>query len=81
MDLQKKQAELLKPIFEKTLKSIEKVAAANGFSHIFTKNSDSDGSLILLYAKNKEDDISNLVLKDMGVTPPVSPVVNTSGGK
>ncbi|MCS6823277.1 MAG: OmpH family outer membrane protein [Cytophagaceae bacterium] len=77
-DLQKRQAELLKPIFEKTLKSIEKVASANGYTHIFTKNADSDGSLILLYAKNKEDDISNLVLKDMGVTPPPqTPIVNT----
>ncbi len=69
--LQKKQVALLEPVLEKIQKSIEKVAAANGFTYILSTHADYGGSAIILYAKNKDEDISNLVLKDLGVTPPV----------
>jgi outer membrane protein len=68
--LQKKQVALLEPVLDKIQKSIEKVAAANGFTYILSTHADYGGSAIILYAKNKEEDISNLVLKDLGVTPP-----------
>ncbi len=68
--LQKKQVTLLEPVLEKIQKSIEKVAAANGYTYILSTHADYGGSAIILYAKNKDEDISNLVLKDLGVTPP-----------
>ena len=68
--LQKKQVSLLEPVLEKVQKSIDKVAAANGYTYILSTHADYGGSAIILYAKNKDEDISNLVLKDLGVTPP-----------
>jgi outer membrane protein len=76
--LQKKQVTLLEPVLEKIQKSIEKVAAANGFTYILSTHADYGGSAIILYAKNKEDDISNLVLKDLGVTPPADKPATTT---
>jgi len=70
--LQKKQVALLEPVLDKIQKSIEKVAAANDYSYILSTHADYGGSAIILFAKNKEDDISNLVLKDLGVTPPAT---------
>ena len=78
--LQKKQVALLEPVLEKIQKSIEKVAAANGYTYILSTHADYGGSAIILYAKNKDEEISNLVLKDLGVTPPADkPAVTTPG--
>ena len=63
--LQQKQVELLKPAYEKIQNSIDQVAKENGFTHIFSN--DAGGVPILLYATD-EDDISNLVLANLGVT-------------
>ena len=77
--LQKKQVSLLEPILDKIQKSIEKVAAANGFTYILSTHADYGGSAIILYAKNKDEDISNLVLKDLGVTPPAPGTPGSTG--
>jgi outer membrane protein len=77
--LQKKQVSLLEPVLDKIQKSIEKVAAANGFTYILSTHADYGGSAIILYAKNKDEDISNLVLKDLGVTPPATTPGATGG--
>jgi outer membrane protein len=82
-DLQKKQVSLLEPIYDKIQKSIDKVAAANGFTYVFNTHTDQGGSAIILYARNKEEDISSLVLKDLGVTAPATTTggtTNTTGG-
>lgn len=84
--LQKKQMALLEPVIEKIQKSIEKVAAANGYTYILSTHADYAGSAIILYRRNKEEDITNLVLKDLGVTPPAvvtptTPVTPTNGNK
>ena len=63
--LQQKQVELLKPAYEKIQNSIDQVAKENGFTHIFSN--DAGGVPILLYA-TEQDDISNLVLANLGVT-------------
>ncbi len=68
--LQKKQVVLLEPVIEKIQAAIERVAAANGYSYIISTHADYAGSAIILYARSKEDNITNLVLKDLGVTPP-----------
>ncbi len=79
--LQKKQVALLEPVLEKIQKSIEKVAAANGYTYILSTHADYGGSAIILYAKNKDEDISNLVLKDLGVTPPADKPADTTAPK
>ncbi|GAB3315660.1 hypothetical protein GCM10027511_26400 [Hymenobacter humi] len=64
--LQQKQQTLLKPALDKLQKNIDDVANENGFTYVF--NSDGGGSPLLLHAP-KEGDISDLVLKKMGITP------------
>jgi outer membrane protein len=72
-DMQRKQVAMLEPVLEKIQKSIDKVAAANGYTYIFSTHADYGGSAIILYSKNKDqDDISNLVLKDMGAPVPAA---------
>lgn len=81
--LQQKQQTLLKPALDKLQKNIDLVADENGFTYVF--NSDGGGSPLLLHAP-KEGDISDLVLKKMGITPgagtpiksgPASPATST----
>ena len=63
---QQKQQTLLKPALDKLQKNIDAVAVENGFTYVF--NSDGGGSPLLLHAP-KDGDISDLVLKKMGITP------------
>ncbi|MFN3403375.1 MAG: OmpH family outer membrane protein [Cytophagaceae bacterium] len=70
--LQKKQVSLLEPVLEKVQKAIDQVGEENGYSFILSTHADYGGSAIILYAKNKEDNISDLVLKKLGVTPQAS---------
>jgi outer membrane protein len=67
--LQRKQAELLQPAFDKIQKAIDEVAKANGYTHILNSGQPEVGLNILLYARD-EDNISDLVLKHLGITPP-----------
>jgi outer membrane protein len=65
--LRKKQSDLMQPVFTKVGKAIEDVAKENGYSFIINPQLGA-GSDILLYSDEKYD-ISDLVLKKMGVTP------------
>jgi outer membrane protein len=65
--LMNKRNQLLQPAVEKIGTAIESVAKENGYAYIFSAG--SPGFDVLLYAR-EEDDISNLVLKKLGVTPP-----------
>jgi len=67
VSLQSKQVELFQPAYEKITNAIKVVAEENGYTHVFSDN--TSGLQILLYASD-EDDVSNLVLKKLGVTPP-----------
>ncbi len=62
--LQQKQVELLQPAYEKIQNSIDVVAKENGYTHIFSNA--SGGAPVLLFA-TEEDDISKLVLANLGV--------------
>ena len=62
-----KRAELLQPAYDKIQKTISEVAEENGYDYIFS--TDTGGGFILLYAK-EDDNVSNLVLAKMGITPP-----------
>ncbi|MDN5201563.1 OmpH family outer membrane protein [Fulvivirgaceae bacterium BMA10] len=65
--MQKKQLDLLQPAYDKIQKAIQDVRKENGFTHIFS--SDVGGAAVLLDAR-EEDNISDLVLKKLGITPP-----------
>ncbi|MFW5726452.1 MAG: OmpH family outer membrane protein [bacterium] len=68
LSLQRKEQELLAPVYDKIQLNIDKVAEQEGFTHILS--SDVAGNAILLYVKNSEEaDISDEVLKTMGITP------------
>ncbi|ACE06161.1 hypothetical protein Aasi_0783 [Candidatus Amoebophilus asiaticus 5a2] len=64
--LANKQLELYKPIYERIQKTIELVAKENKYTHVL--NADTVGLHIVLYG-DQEYDISNLILKKLGIDP------------
>lgn len=68
-NLQRKHAQLMEPVQAKIGKAIEDVAKENGFSMILINQ--LSGLDVVLYADDKSD-ISDLVLKKMGITPQAS---------
>jgi outer membrane protein len=70
-DLQKKQMVLVDPLLSKIQKAIDAVADEHGYTYIFSTAAQYGGSSIILFTKNKNENISDLVLKKLGVTPPV----------
>jgi len=60
--LLKKRDELLAPAFEKIGVAIEQVAKENSFTHVLSQSN-------LLYA-TEDSNVTNLVLKKLGVDPP-----------
>ena len=70
--LANKRNQLISPAYEKIGTAIEQVAKENGYTHIFS--SGSPGFNVLLYAR-EEDNVSDLVLKKLGIDPP--PAVST----
>lgn len=67
----KKQQDLMAPLYEKVGKAISEVSKENGYSFIMTLNAAGNGGQILLY-KDPQFDVSPLVLKKLGVTPTAS---------
>jgi outer membrane protein len=67
--MQKKQADLMAPILDKIQKNIEIVAKENAYTFIINPDLGGEMTSILLYADDKFD-ISDMVLKKMGITPP-----------
>ncbi len=65
--LTNKQTALMDPVFKKVGKAIEEVAKENGFAFIMAPQVMGGGD-ILLYSDEKYN-VSNLVLKKLGVTP------------
>lgn len=70
--LQNKQTALMDPVFKKVGKAIEDVAKEHGYAFIMAPQIMGGGD-VLLYSDEKYN-VSNLVLKKLGVTP--QPVVN-----
>lgn len=71
--LQKKQVQLLQPAYDKIQTAINDVAEQNGFTHVFS--SDAGAFAILLYAQ-EETNITDLVLKKLGIEPPAEEANN-----
>ncbi len=65
-NIQKKQQELMQPLYEQIGNSIEEVAKANGYTYVL--NGQIGGIDVVLYA-DEQYDISDLVLKQMGISP------------
>lgn len=66
-DLQKKNDELTKPIFDKAKKAIETVAKENGYKYVLDTSAGN-----VLYSE-PGDDILPIVMKKMGITPGSAP--------
>ena len=64
--MQQRQQTALKPVLDKIQKNIDAVAEENGYAYIL--NSDSGGSPVLLHGP-KDGDVSDIILKKMGITP------------
>lgn len=69
VSLQKKQQSLLKPAYDKMQKAIDDVAKSNGYTYVFNSDAGAGTAAILLHAP-EDGNISDLVLKQMGITPP-----------
>jgi len=65
--LANKRNQLVSPAYEKIGTAIEQVAKENGYTHVLS--SGSPGLSVLLYAR-EEDNISDLILKKLGIDPP-----------
>jgi outer membrane protein len=73
---QKKTADLMDPVYKKIGKAIEDVAKENGFSFIINPQITNGGD-ILLFSDEKYN-ISDLVLRKLGVTPQTPTPVKTN---
>lgn len=69
-EIQKKSTTLMEPVYAKVGKAIEDVAKENGYSFIL--NQQIGGLDVILYG-DQNADVSDLVLKKMGVTPAATP--------
>ena len=76
-ELQKRSTTLLTPVYEKIGKAIESVARENEYSLILTNQVGQQD--VILYGDEKLD-VSDLVLKKIGITPPpqTPPANNTA---
>lgn len=78
-DIQKKNEELTKPVYDKAKKAIDQVAKENGYKYVFDTSAG-----IVLYSE-PGDDLLNLVIKKLGITPgaaaPVTPSATTAPEK
>jgi outer membrane protein len=66
--LQKKQAQLLQPLLKKIEETMHSVADANAFTYVFNYDAGMGTAPILLHYP-ADANISDLVLKKMGITP------------
>ena len=68
--LQKKQTDLMEPVFAKVAKAIEEVSKEQGYTFIITPQIVGGGD-VLLY-KDEKYNISTQVLKKFGITPTIA---------
>ncbi len=64
--LQKKSADLLQPAYDKIMKAVHDVAVEKGYTHVF---SNAAGNVPILLYGDQKFDITDDVLRKLGVTP------------
>ncbi|MCU0340047.1 MAG: OmpH family outer membrane protein [Spirosomaceae bacterium] len=67
--LEKKQQQLLQPVLGKINAAIEAVGKENGYTYILNMDAGANTTPIILFAGSEELNVSNLVLKKLGVDP------------
>lgn len=67
---QQKERTLLQPQYERIQKAIDEVRVENGFDFIF--NANPEGLSVILSADEDKYNVSDLVFKKLGVTPPAA---------
>ncbi|KAA9325453.1 OmpH family outer membrane protein [Adhaeribacter soli] len=72
VSLQKKQQQLMEPVLDKLQKAIDDVAKENGYTYVFNSDAGYGTTPVLLHGP-EDGNISDLVLKKMGVTPGQKP--------
>lgn len=75
--LQQKQQQLLAPVLEKIDKTVKDVAKENGYTYVFNTDAGPGTTPILLVAPDA-DNISDLIFKKLGVTPPAKTAASTT---
>lgn len=65
--IQKKQMQLLQPVYEKIQNAIDQVREENGYAYILSAN---QGVISIVLSADDKYDVSELVFKKLGVTPP-----------
>lgn len=66
--LQTKRQELLMPVMDKIQNAINDVAKENGYTYVLNSDAGMGTTMVLLVAP-ENDNITNLVLKKLGITP------------
>jgi len=77
VSLQKKQQTLLEPAYKKLQQAIDEVSKENGYTYVFNSDAGYGTNAILLHAP-EDGNISDLVLKKMGITPPAKGTANAA---
>ena len=78
LTLQQKYTQLVSPVMTKIQKAVDAVAKENAYSHIFNLDAGQNTAVILLYAP-EDGNISDTVMKKMGVTPkPATPAATAT---
>lgn len=75
--LAQKQQQLLAPVLDKIDKAIKDVAKEAGYTYVFNTDAGQGSTPILLVAPDS-DNISDLVFKKLGVTPPAKTQATTT---
>lgn len=68
--LQDKLQKLMLPLMDKINAAIQEVGKANNFLYIMNSDAGVGTTPVLLYVGAEENNVTDLVLKQMGVTPP-----------
>ena len=67
--LQKKQQQLLHPVMVKIQGAIDEVGKESGYTYIFNMDAGANTTPIILFAGSEDLNVSNLILKKLGVDP------------
>lgn len=68
-DLQSKYQKLVTPVMTKINQAIEAIGKENGYTYILNQDAGANTTPIILYSGAEDNNVTNLVLKKLGVDP------------